>query len=309
MQTESTQVQRRTLVKGAAWAAPLVVASATVPAYAASPSKDQLGIEYGLFVTTSNNSKMGYNETYGTGTVNPTSPQAYFQASSRPESDISWSDATSRPTNSSSYQNGEGSFTPVTTGATGANGTYASSSGFWWSVPTTNPETGTGYIAGSTATLAAGAVFITEVEFTIPAGANAQWSTQNVRVAGQIWNKAISGKRTRQNATATYLAVATIAGTWSASQPVITRNSDGSYTFKGTITYLTTEAYTLTQTGTKYYGQTTIMPATVEVPTNYGWNYYQQTSYIQSATINYTANGTTTTLPLSGLTTTSRINP
>ncbi|GGH61441.1 hypothetical protein [Rothia aerolata] len=36
MQTESTQVQRRTVVKGAAWAAPLVVASATVPAYAAS---------------------------------------------------------------------------------------------------------------------------------------------------------------------------------------------------------------------------------------------------------------------------------
>ncbi|WP_237210151.1 amino acid oxidase [Rothia nasimurium] len=311
----TTAISRRTLAKGAAWSAPVVVAAAAVPAYAASPT---LKIDYGLFVTTSYNedggrSLLGYNETSGTGATNPTSPSAYFAASPRPESDLNWNDATSKPTNARRYQNGEGVFTPVTTSGSGINGTYASSSGFWWSVPTTQTNTGTNYIVGSSAVLNAGAVFVTQVEFTIPAGPDARWSADNVRIAGKLWNTTVSGSRTQNNATsATYLAVWTVPGNWVASTPVITANADGSYTFKGTITYTTTKAYNLTlnQGSSKFYGQTVIMPATIEVPTNYGWSYYQQTSYIQSATLALSdGKGTTDTLTLTGESTTSRLAP
>lgn len=306
----TTAISRRTLAKGAAWSAPVVVATAAIPAYAASPT---LKIDYGLFVTTSRDSKMGYNETSDTGTTNPTTPAAYFASSPRPESDLNWNDATSQPTNSSRYQNGEGSFTPVANGGSASDGAYASSSGFWWSVPTTQTNTGTNYIEGSSAVLNAGAVFVTEVEFTIPAVSNAQWSANNVRIAGQLWNKTVKGSRKQIGATdATYLAVWTVPGNWVASAPVITANADGSYTFKGTITYTTTEAYNLTlnQGSSKFYGQTVIMPATIEVPTNYGWNYYQQTSYIQSATLALSdGKGTTDTLTLTGESTTSRLAP
>lgn len=34
----TTNVNRRALIKGASWAAPAVLASATIPAYAASPT-------------------------------------------------------------------------------------------------------------------------------------------------------------------------------------------------------------------------------------------------------------------------------
>ena len=60
---------------------------------------------------------------------------------------------------------------PSTNSQTGANGAYMSSSGFWWSVPTKDTATGTGYIPGSSVTLAAGATFVTEVEYTVAASA------------------------------------------------------------------------------------------------------------------------------------------
>lgn len=297
---------RRTLLKAGAWSAPAIIASATVPAYAASRAQ----IQSGLFVTTQNDGGfVGYSGST-TSTGHATTPSAYFSApAGSQEADLNWNDATSKPTNSSSYTNGEGSFTPVTNGGTTSAGSYTTSSGFWFSVPTTSLTSGTSYISGSTATLAAGAVFVTQVEFTIPAGTNASYPGANVTVAGQTWNKQISGTRTAQTSSTAYLQTVTAAGNWVASAPTNTKNADGSYTFRGTITYATTQAITVTQTGTKYYAQTEIMPATVQMYPGYGWNYFQLTSSIQKASISYTANGTTTSTTITGQTTTSRINP
>lgn len=205
--------------------------------------------------------------------------------------------------------NGEGSFTPVTNAGSGSAGSYATSSGFWFSVPTTSVTSGTDYIAGSNATLAKGAVFVTQVEFTIPAGSNASYPGNNVTVAGKKWNQQISGTRTAQSSSTPYLSTVTAAGNWVASAPTNTLNPDGSYTFRGTITYTTTQAITVTQSGSKYYAQTEIMPATIQVSPAYGWNYFQLTSSIQSASITYTANGNSTSTTITGQTTTSRINP
>ena len=309
----TTTVSRRAVAKGAAWGAPIVLASSTIPAYAASQNK--LGIQYGVYVSDQyNGGYVGYASSNNTGTTRPTSPTAYFASNPRPESDINWNDGTSRPTNSSMYVNGEGSFTPVTNSQTGQNGAYASSSGFWWSVPTTNTATGSDYISGSTATLAAGATFVTVVEFTVPAGA--EWSVNNGTITNQAWNpkitKPLTGTTTELIASstqATYLSIAQTAGTWTADIPTVTKNADGSSTFRGTITYKTTKAYTLTQSGTKYYGQTNFMPAQIKFSDSYGWISYSQTSYIQNATITYSGNGITDTLSLTGLSTTATLRP
>lgn len=302
------EITRRHTLAASAWSAPLLLASATIPAYAASQVIS--GIQTGLFVTTQyNGGYVGYagsNDSTG----HATSPQQYFaSAPNTPEADINWNDATSRPTNSNLYANGEGSFTPVTTSANGANGAYSTQSGFWFSVPTNNVATGTDYIAGSTATLAAGATFITQVEFTIPAGANAAWPGANVKIDGTVWKKQLTGNLVGLAATAPYLQTANVAGTWTAVAPTNTLNTDGSYTFRSTITYKTTQALTLTQKGTKYYGQVIIMPAQVALNPAYGWDYFSLTSSVQSANITYTANGTTATQNVTGLTTTSKLNP
>lgn len=309
----TTTVSRRAVAKGAAWGAPIVLASATIPAYAASQNK--LGIQYGVYVSTQyNGGYVGYASSNNTGTINATSPDAYFASNPTPESDINWNDGTSRPTDPTSFVNGEGSFTPVTNSQTGQNGAYASSSGFWWSVPTTNTASGSDYISRSTATLAAGATFVTVVEYTVPA--NAEWSVNNATINGQLWSpkntKPLTGTTLEAISSATqstYLSIAQTAGSWTADIPTVTKNADGSFTFRGTITYKTTKSYTLTQTGTKYYGQTNFMPAQIRFSDSYGWNSYTQTSYIQNATITYSGNGITDTLNLSGLSTASTIRP
>ncbi|MCS6712081.1 amino acid oxidase [Brachybacterium sp. EF45031] len=290
----ATQPSRRALLRGVSWTAPTAAVAIATPALAASQVK--AGAEYGLFVTTGmNGGTVGYNGTDNTGTIHPTSPTAYFsavKAGNNPDSDINWNDASQCYTNSGLFRNGEGSFTPVTNSASGANGAYATSSGFWWSVPTTSAYTGTGYVAGSTATLQPGATFITEVEVIIPAGPNAMWTAQNIRIAGQLWNKALSSTRTTVNrTTATHLAFQTLAGSWSITAPTITTLADGSVRVTGTITYKTTATQTASkviQSGTIYYGQTEIMPATIQVSPSYGWTSFSLTSYVQSATISYT---------------------
>ena len=152
-------ISRRTIAKAGVWSAPVVAASAAVPAYAAS--KETPGVQYGVYVSVQNNGGyVGYASSNNTGTINPASPEAHFTASGTPDSDINWDDATSKP-KYTTYVNGEGKFTPVTNSQTGANGAYMSSSGFWWSVPTKDTATGTGYIPGGSVTLAAGATFVT----------------------------------------------------------------------------------------------------------------------------------------------------
>ncbi|MDY6054870.1 amino acid oxidase [Micrococcus sp.] len=283
-------VSRRTVTQGLAWSVPVVAGVAAAPAFAVSLTPAGVGAEYGLFVTTGmNGGTLGYNGTDNTGTIHPTSPSAYFaavKAGNNPEADINWNDASQCHTHGDLFRNGEGSFTPVTNSASGSNGAYASSSGFWWSVPTTSQYTGTGYVAGSTATLQSGATFTTDVEIILPASAS--WTANNIRIAGQGWTKALSGTRTTVQRSTTHLANQVVAGSWSITAPTITTQADGSLKVTGTITYRTTVAYKVTQSGTIYYGQTEIMPAAIQVVPNYGWTSFTLTSYVQSATIAYT---------------------
>lgn len=113
--------------------------------------------------------------------------------------------------------------------ASGLPGAYGSNSGFWFSAPTNNVATGSDYISGSTATLLKGATFVTDVEYTVPAGfsSNATAGTINTTNAWVPTIKApIAGNLTALSATATYLSTANIAGTWSAAIPTVTTNAD-----------------------------------------------------------------------------------
>lgn len=304
-------ISRRTIAKAGVWSAPVVAASAAVPAYAAS--KETPGVQYGVYVSVQNNGGyVGYASSNNTGTINPASPEAHFTASTNPDSDINWDDATSKP-KSATYVNGEGKFTPVTNSQTGANGAYMSSSGFWWSVPTKDTASGTGYIPGSSVTLAAGATFVTEVEYTV--SASAQSLLKLGKINGQSWSptgRKLTGKTTELVASAgqaKYLSVAQTAGTWTAEVPTVTKNSDGTYTFKGRIVYTTSKAYTMKQSGTKYYSQTNFMPAQLRFPANDGWVSYKQTSSVQVANLTYSGNGATGSESVSGQATTAQINP
>lgn len=306
---------RRVLLSGAAWTAPAVAVATAAPALAASPIRTY--IDQGVFVSTQyNGGYVGYQGSNFTGPTRPTSPSAYFAARAagdNPESDINWVDG-SGPTNSSMYVNGEGLFTPVTNGASAVNGTYGSMSGYWVSVPTTEAETGTQYIAGSSTTLAAGATFITEVRATVPNTSGGRWTLENIAVMSsrQVWNKQLTGTLSTLTASATYLSYANIAGRWTAFTPTITDNGDGTLTLTGRIQYVTTQPMTITQTGTKYYGQVTIMPATVQMNPSYGWNSFSLTSWVESATLSYTVPAgyvAPTTTTVSGLITTSTLTP
>ena len=188
-------------------------------------------------------------------------------------------------------------------------------------MPTTSTYTGTGYIAGSSATLQSGATFVTQVEIILPPDSNPtdaidepMWTAQNITIAGQKWTGTLSGTRTTQNATAPYLSTETVAGRWSITAPTITRLSDGGVRVTGTITYTTTVSSTVTQRAgtTKYYGQTEFMPATIQVVPSYGWTSFSLTSSVQSATITYTGQpagmASSTTLTNQLLTTSTLVN-
>lgn len=80
-------ISRRTIAKAGVWSAPVVAASAAVPAYAAS--KETPGVQYGVYVSVQNNGGyVGYASSNNTGTINPASPEAHFTASTTPDSDI-----------------------------------------------------------------------------------------------------------------------------------------------------------------------------------------------------------------------------
>lgn len=290
MSNEQTRsIDRRTVTAGMAWAVPAVATAVAAPAFASSPSTG--GAEYGLFVTTGlNNSEVGYDGTDNTGELHPKTPAAYFAAvgsGNNPESDINWNDGSLCYTNSQLFRNGEGSFTPVTNSGSGKDGSYVSSSGFWWSVPTMIPESGDGYVPGSTATLLKGATFTTLVEIVLPS--SAKWTADNIRVRSQRWTGELSGSRvTTQATTATHLANQMVAGGWSITAPQKTTLADGSIKVTGTVTFKTTQNYTVTQSGDTYYGQVEFMPANIHVFPGYGWTSFSLTSQVSSATIAYT---------------------
>ncbi len=286
-EAQQSGLTRRQLATGAAWATPVIAASAVVPAYAASTG-DTAGSEYGLFVTTAHNGGfVGYTHSDNAGFDGPTSPQAYWA-----------NGGTYTPTMNVTSEGcvtngmakvGAGSYTPVTNTGSGSNGGYVSSTGFWFSVPTTAVKTGTGYVPGSKAVLKAGARFSTLVTVVVPTTSNWEYTLKNIGLQrySQLWTKALTGRMNDLSATAPYLGIANVAGTWNASKPTIKNNGDGTATFTGTITYTTTRDYTLTQSGSKYYGQVIILPGVIEVYPGYGFKSFSLTSQVDSATITY----------------------
>lgn len=287
IEAQQPGLSRRQLAAGAAWATPVIAASAVVPAYAASTG-DTAGSEYGLFVTTAyNGGFVGYTHSDDAGFNGPTSPQAYwanggtYTPTMNVTSEGCFTDGMAKV--------GAGSYTPVTNSGSGSNGGYVSSTGFWFSVPTTAVKTGTGYVPGSRAVLKAGARFSTLVTVVVPTTSNWKWALNNIALqqSAQKWTKALNGRMSDLNATAPYLGTANVAGTWNASVPTIKDNGDGTATFTGTITYTTSRDYTLTQTGSKYYGQVVILPGVIEVYPAYGFKSFSLTSQVESATITY----------------------
>lgn len=287
IEAQQPGLSRRQLATGAAWATPVIAASAVVPAYAASTG-NTAGSEYGLFVTTAHNGGfVGYTHSDNAGFDGPTSPQAYWA-----------NGGTYNPTMNVTSEGcvtngmakvGAGSYTPVTNIGSGSNGGYVSSTGFWFSVPTTAVKTGTGYVPGSKAVLKAGSRFSTLVTVVVPTTSNWKWTLNNIALqrSSQKWTKTLTGRMSDLNATAPYLGTANVAGTWTASAPTIKDNGDGTATFTGTITYTTSKDYTLTQSGSKYYGQVIILPGVIEVYPGYGFKSFSLTSQVESATITY----------------------
>ncbi|WP_237209153.1 amino acid oxidase [Rothia nasimurium] len=301
------ELSRRSLVQAGAWSTPIVLAGTAVPAYAASMSR-QSGIQAGLFVSAAlNGGNVGYVQSQES-TGWPTTPQSYFEAKAagtNPESDFNWDDSRERAQDLSSswIANGEGSFTPVTNSGSGKPGAYANSSGFWFSVPTTNVGTGTDYVAGGSATLAAGAVFVTDVEFYVPQQANFLFNgNPQLNTGMQIgsrtkWNQRRTGTLSDVlNTGATYLAQAGVQSNWVADAPTVTLNPDGSGTFRGRITVTTAKPLTVTYDSKgRLYAQVVIMPSPVTIQSAYytAQSRLQFTSYIQSGTITYSSNGVT----------------
>lgn len=287
IEAQQPGLSRRQLATGVAWVTPVIAASAVVPAYAASTG-NTAGSEYGLFVTTAyNGGFVGYTHSDNAGFDGPTSPQAYWA-----------NGGTYNPTMNVTSEGcvtngmakvGAGSYTPVTNTGSGSNGGYVSSTGFWFSVPTTAVKTGTGYVPGSKAVLKAGSRFSTLVTVVVPATSNWKWTLNNIALqrSSQKWTKTLTGRMSELNATAPYLGTANVAGTWTASAPTIKDNGDGTATFTGTITYTTSKDYTLTQSGSKYYGQVIILPGVIEVYPGYGFKSFSLTSQVESATITY----------------------
>ncbi|MBB3023834.1 hypothetical protein [Helcobacillus massiliensis] len=159
------------------------------PAYAGSPQPPKRSGDYGLFVTAS-------AEGERMGNINTTSVLADYTAADTPgesfrngstwvEPDKNWDDATGRPISPTPpYHNGEGSYTPAGN-AGGSNGSYAASTGFWFSSPTKTPGTGTGYTG--TATLQPGAVFSSRITIVaMPGGTHPVRDEQDAGVDRQL---------------------------------------------------------------------------------------------------------------------------
>lgn len=319
------KITRRTTLAGA-WVAPAIIATSTIPAYAASPNDRKF--DYGLFVTAYGNYESSYqsenfvgysNSGVGTaGTAARTAPK-YFEAvkaGQGPESDLNWDDASGRPLSMARYANGEGSFTPITNSLSGTPGAYNSTSGFWFSRPTSAPGTGSGY--SGTTTLLEGAVFKTQVtaqstnrQLLESMQIMALGTQDNGRRVPNPWwyeDAPVSGSRNDSSEVRSSSVVfSNIAGNWRAEKPVITGPVDGVYTFKGIITYTTTKSRTLFSGTDAKYAQVDFMPSSIQLDAN-GWRSFELTSWIESASLRYDdGRGNTGVEVITGETQTARV--
>lgn len=251
----STAFSRRTLGKGAAWAAPSVATALVAPAYAAS----KLGIDMGLYVSASSTNASGGTGTTGffsgngPGTMaNADTPQESFRnGTTWAESDMNWSDTTGATQTlwDANVTNGEGSFTP------GGNhqyaGNYMSGTGFWFSRPTSSAGTGTGY--SGTTTLASGAYLtntVTAIYAASTAPAPASKITTNVvsktlSPGGADITETYTGG---VSAGTSFVNPVTVTGSSVYHAPTLTTLPDGR--LKVTFTYVFTSNKAVTTGGT-----------------------------------------------------------
>ncbi|WP_152978045.1 hypothetical protein [Curtobacterium sp. S6] len=271
-----TELTRRSVARGAMWSVPVVCASSAVPAIAASRSVQQTLPGAGLYVTASKtDGGIGYGPDDGT--------------TNTADSSLNWNPATGKPTNCQRFAHGEGIFTPGSNSTSGADGSYGSTSGFWWATP---QDDAGNFIKGATAQLNAGAKFVTTVKLTVPAGANASWTLSNVTINRKKWGQGgLSGPLVRLPGARNALAFGGVKGTWTASAPSVTPGANGDMVFTGTITFQTTENALVRDNGKQHYGQAVIMPGTVFFQTAYGWNQFTLTSTVENATIVTTVPG------------------
>lgn len=156
------QTSRRTLASAGLWTAPLVAASAIVPAYAASTNRPvpALTVRWGLFSQLAiENASAGYNTKVGLAST--------FGATGNTSGDVQFNDATGLITEGASglIANGAGTFTPG--GSLGGfnSGTYGGT-GLWFS----SPEDTSGAPVAGTAVLARGTRFRLDYRVTFPEG-------------------------------------------------------------------------------------------------------------------------------------------
>ena len=253
---QETRPTRRAVVRGAAWAAPVALATVAAPAVAASQPPAQYEMDLGIFVSASASAdtvgRVGYfgGNAGGVQTAADTPEESFRNGTTWAESDLNWVDGrgtTATTWNAMNAVNGEGSFTP--TGNSQTTGVYPSTTGFWFSRPTSTP--GTGKIAncsGSTI-LASGAALTSVVTAIYAPGTSAS-------VAGQIAvgpsYTTISPGSAAKTFTYTdgisgspkYVSPLSAKGSTTFNAPTVTTNSAGQVVVTMSYTFTTNQAIT-----------------------------------------------------------------
>lgn len=213
-------------------------------------------MDLGIFVSASASAdtvgRVGYfgGNAGGVQTAADTPEESFRNGTTWAEFDLNWVDGrgtTATTWNAMNAVNGEGSFTP--TGNSQTTGVYPSTTGFWFSRPTSTPGTGqTANYSGST-TLASGAALTSTVTAIYAPGTNAT-------VAGQIavgpscttispggsaqtfpYTGSISG-------TPTYVSPLSAKGSTTFNAPTVTTNSAGQVVVRMSFTFTTNQAIT-----------------------------------------------------------------
>ena len=243
-------------MRGAGWAAPVALATVAAPAVAASQPPAQYEMDLGIFVSASASAdtvgRVGYfgGNAGGVQTAADTPEESFRNGTTWAESDLNWVDGrgtTATTWNAMNAVNGEGSFTP--TGNSQTTGVYPSTTGFWFSRPTSTP--GTGKIAncsGSTI-LASGAALTSVVTAIYAPGTSAS-------VAGQIAvgpsYTTISPGSAAKTFTYTdgisgspkYVSPLSAKGSTTFDAPTVTTNSKGQIVVTMRYTFTTNQAIT-----------------------------------------------------------------
>lgn len=235
----SRTISRRSIAKGAAWAALVAAITTAAPAFAAPPVAH---VQMGMFNTVVA-SGYGYDDTARRGAtqIRQSNSDGYGGSFA----DRSWSDTTGYPTAPISQSSGtnvmnfQGSYTPTGTGKGAVDNFYGS--GMWLSSPV--DESGNP-LAGCT-TLKAGATFTTTYKIVTTQRSQAQfrvesgWESSNSLAADTTGNIGVGGQRIATNGVSEAL-------TWSSwnitttTWPLTNGTNKTLYVGTGALTFKTT---------------------------------------------------------------------